>query len=147
MKSYTSDPSCLSRINHLLNSEKHLDRIIGALCTLDMDCFDSMIEDMQRCNNVSKHEFYCQLTRFFDSTKKDGDRFFRVYSAQCENASCNKCGIRFFVFVADFTNNYIGIKFYLEGDKVTSFAECGSIRCPVAMKSESKKLFFSVNPF
>lgn len=142
-----SNGMCESKIEFLLTSKKHLERFVGALCTMNMDCVDEMIEAVEHCNGVSKYQFYSQLTALYDRSKKAGDQYFKVYAAHCGSPDCNKKEEKAFLFAADYTGNYFGLSFKVDNGRVVSFSECCGIRCPVAKKEGARPLFLLHFPF
>ena len=136
-----------SKIQYLLESDKHLDRLVGSICTMDLDCVDCVIGDIQHCNNSTKYEFYSQLTNLFDYSKKSGDKYFKVYAASCAASDCNNNDCIRYLFTGNHTGNYFGFNFKVERGKVVWFAECVCIQSPVATKPGAELLMVSPNPF
>jgi hypothetical protein len=138
---------CKSKIEILLASDHPIDRFVGALGTMNMDCVDAMIGDLEQCNKTTKYEFYSQLTELYDQSKKAGDHYFRIYSAHYTSLLSPSPDLKAFCFMGNFTGNYFSLGFKTENKKIISFSEWEHTACPVAKKQGARLLVLTRAPF
>ena len=139
------DPDYRRKSDVLLRSSGQLDQMVGGFCTMDADVFFATAEGVIRFNNTESEEFFERLTSFFDECLSKGDRYFKVYSARSTYNEFNFPGRKNFVFVADRTGDYIGLRFELENGHVVFFNESDDILSPFAMKKGSKRLVINAH--
>ncbi len=132
----------------LMKSERQLDRIIGALCTMNVEIIQSALEGIPWCNDVTTEEFLDQIHRVFQACAAQGNRYLLVYAGKCsKNEGCRMSRHPGYVFVTDVTRDYFSLRFIVDGEKVLSFEVSPCIRTPVAMKTNARELTFTSNPF
>jgi hypothetical protein len=132
----------------LMRSERQLDRIIGALCTMKSESIEGALEGIAWCNDATTDEFLVQMNRVFRQCEEQGNRYLYVYAGKCsEIEACRRGSHPGFVFVTDLTRDYFSFRFIVDGEKVLSFSESPCIRTPVAMKPSAKRLTFQTDSF